>query len=94
MENKPIAALLMVYISFLERSDYKCEGLLLFHVPVVDVQPDVHLPVLLLVVDPPGQRGQGELKAHDSILAPRNWQLNISTIFLTENNKIWNTLFL
>ena len=39
----------------------------------VDVDPDVHLLVLLLVVNPPGQRSEGEVKADDSVVFPGHW---------------------
>ena len=36
----------------------------------VDVDPDVHLLVLLLVVNPPGQGSEGEVEADDSVVLP------------------------
>ena len=75
---------------FLERSNYKGKRLwypvtVSVGVGGVDVDPDVHLLVLLLIVDPPGQGGEREVKAHNSILTARHWQLNISTISRTES---------
>ena len=75
---------------FLERSNYKCERLwypvtVSVGVGGVDVDPDVHLLVLLLVIDPPGKGGEREVKAHNSILTPGHRQLYISTISRTES---------
>ena len=75
---------------FLERSNYQGERLwypvtVSIGVGGVDVDPDVHLLVLLLIVDPPGQGGEREVKAHNSILTARHRQLYISTISRTKS---------
>ena len=49
----------------------------------VDVYPDVHLLVLLLVVDPPGQGSEGKVKADHSVLLSRHWQLHLPAVLLT-----------
>ena len=49
----------------------------------VDVDPDVHLLVLLLVVNPPGQGSEGEVKADDSVVLPGYGQLHIPAVFFT-----------
>ena len=49
----------------------------------VDVDPDVHLLVLLLVVNPPGQRSEGEVEADDSVVFPGQGQLHLPAVLLT-----------
>ena len=82
------------YSSFLEGSDHQGEGLLRavpqHQVPPgVDVDPDVHLTVLLLVVDPSRQGCEGEVKAGHTVLTSWHWQLHISAIFLTEKGQLF-----
>ena len=58
----------------------------------VDVDPDVHLLVLLLVVNPPGQRSEGKVKADDSVVLPGDWQLHLPAVFLTERCKNYHNV--
>ena len=53
----------------------------------VDVDPDVHLLVLLLVVNPPGQRSEGEVEADDSVVLPGDGQLDLPAVFFTERER-------
>ena len=87
------------YSSFLEGSDHQGEGLLRgvpqHQVPPgVDVDPDVHLTVLLLVVDPSRQGCEGEVKAGHTVLTSWHWQLHISAIFLTVKGSVIYSVFL
>ena len=75
-------------IIFLEWRDDQGERLVPDLCPLLgpgpDVDPDVHLPVLLLVVDPPGQGGEGELEACHTVFTPGHRELHIPAVFLTE----------
>ena len=67
----------------LEGGDNQSEALALCPcVGQVDLQPDVHLHVVLLAVDPVGEGGEGEGEAGDPLLPlGGDWRLHLPTVF-------------
>ena len=71
--------------SYLERRHHEGQCLghsILLLTPGVDVYPYVHLLVLLLVVDPPGQGSEGEVEADHSVLLPGDGKFHLPTVLL------------
>lgn len=68
----------------LEWGHHKSQGLVLLHLLGVDIDPDVHLFVLLLIIDPPCERSGRKLKADHPLLVPGYWQLHVPTVLIAE----------
>ena len=68
----------------LEWGHHQSQGLVLLHLLGVDIDPDVHLLVLLLIVDPPCQRSGRKLKADHPLLVPGHGQLHVPAVLIAE----------